>query len=40
MSGENFLNGRVTLHAGDSRDVLKTLADNSIHAYPVDAYRY
>ena len=36
MSGESFLNGRVTLHAGDSRDVLKTLADNSIDSIVTD----
>lgn len=27
---QSFLGGRVTLHAGDCRDVLKTLAENSI----------
>lgn len=36
MSAETFLNGRVTLHAGDSRDVLKTLADNSIDSIVTD----
>lgn len=29
-SPEIFLDGRVVLHAGDCRDVIKTLADNSI----------
>jgi DNA modification methylase len=33
---ETFLNGRVELHAGDSRDVLKTLADNSIDSIVTD----
>jgi site-specific DNA-methyltransferase (adenine-specific) len=33
---ETFLNGRVTMHAGDSRDVLKTLADNSIDSIVTD----
>jgi DNA modification methylase len=33
---ETFLNGRVTLHAGDSRDVLKTLADASIDSIVTD----
>jgi DNA modification methylase len=36
MSAETFLNGKVTLHAGDSRDVLKTLADNSIDSIVTD----
>lgn len=31
-----FLNGRVTLHAGDSRDILKTLADASIDSIVTD----
>lgn len=31
-----FLNGRVTLHAGDCRDVLKTFADNSIDSVCCD----
>lgn len=30
MSGETFLDGRVTLHCGDSRDVLDTLEPESI----------
>lgn len=33
---ESFLNGRVVLHAGDSRDVLKSTADNSIDACVCD----
>lgn len=33
---ESFLNGRITLHAGDSREVLKTLADNSIDSIVCD----
>ena len=33
---ETFLNGRVTLHGGDSRDVLKTLADNSVDSIVCD----
>jgi DNA modification methylase len=33
---ESFLNGRVILRAGDSRDVLKTLADNSIDSIVTD----
>lgn len=36
MSAETFLNGKVTLHAGDSRDVLKTLADCSIDSIVTD----
>lgn len=36
MSAETFLNGKVTLRAGDSRDVLKTLADNSIDSIVTD----
>lgn len=36
MSAETFLNGKVTMHAGDSRDVLKTLADNSIDSIVTD----
>lgn len=36
MSAETFLNGKVTLHAGDSRDVLKTIADNSIDSIVTD----
>lgn len=32
MTAETFLNGKVTLHCGDSRDVIKTLADNSVDA--------
>lgn len=36
MSAETFLNGRVTLMSGDSRDVLKTLADNSIDSIVCD----
>lgn len=31
-----FLNGRVTLHAGDSRDILKTLADALIDSIVTD----
>jgi site-specific DNA-methyltransferase (adenine-specific) len=33
---ETFLDGRVTLHCGDSRDVLRTLPDASIHAVVTD----
>jgi site-specific DNA-methyltransferase (adenine-specific) len=33
---ESFLNGKVTLHAGDSRDVLKALADHSIDSIVTD----
>lgn len=36
MSAEHFLDGRVTLHGGDSRDVLRTLADSSIDAVVCD----
>lgn len=32
----SFLNGRVVLHAGDCRDVLKTLADNSVDSVVTD----
>jgi site-specific DNA-methyltransferase (adenine-specific) len=33
---ESFLNGRVMLHAGDSRDVLKTFAENSFESIVCD----
>lgn len=33
---ESFLNGRITLHAGDSRDVLKTIPDCSIDSIVTD----
>lgn len=33
---ETFLDGRVTLHCGDSRDVLRTLPDASIHSVVCD----
>jgi site-specific DNA-methyltransferase (adenine-specific) len=33
---ESFLNGRVVMHGGDNRDVLKTLADNSIDSIVTD----
>ncbi len=33
---EEFLGGRVVLHGGDSRDVLRTLADNSIDSVVTD----
>jgi len=33
---ETFLNGKVMLHAGDSRDVLKTLGDCSIDSIVTD----
>lgn len=33
---ETFLAGRVTLHCGDSRDVLRTLPDASIHSVVCD----
>ncbi|MDB5550827.1 MAG: Adenine-specific methyltransferase [Rhizobium sp.] len=36
MTAETFLNGRVFLHCGDSRAVLKTLADNSIDSIVTD----
>jgi site-specific DNA-methyltransferase (adenine-specific) len=36
MSAESFLDGRVALHCGDSREVLKTLPDNSIDAVVTD----
>jgi DNA modification methylase len=36
MSGESFLNGRVQLHCGDSRDVLKTIPDCSIDSIVTD----
>lgn len=31
-----FLDGKVTLYGGDNRDVLKQLADNSVHAIVTD----
>lgn len=36
MSATSFLDGRVTLHAGDSRDVLATLPDASIDSVVTD----
>lgn len=36
MSAETFLDGRVTLHHGDSRDVLPTIPDASIDAAIMD----
>lgn len=33
---ETFLGGRVTLHCGDSRDVLRAIPDASIHAVVTD----
>lgn len=36
MTAETFLNGKVTLYAGDSRDVLKTIADCSIDSIVTD----
>lgn len=36
MSAETFLDGRVTLYLGDSRDVLQTLPTASIHAAIMD----
>jgi DNA modification methylase len=36
VTSETFLDGRVVLHPGDSRDVLKTLADNSIDSIVCD----
>jgi len=33
---ETFLDGRVTLHCGDSRDVLRTMADASVHSVVCD----
>ncbi len=34
--GEAFLDGRVTLHAGDSREVVRGLADNSVDSVVTD----
>ncbi len=36
MNCESFLDGRVTLHAGDSREVVRELADNSIDSVVTD----
>src|ERR1019366_1597403 len=36
MTSTSFLDGRVVLHAGDCRAVLKTLADNSIDSVVTD----
>lgn len=36
MNPETFLNGRITLYAGDNRTALKALADNSIDAVVTD----
>lgn len=36
MTAETFLNDRITLHCGDSRDVIKTIADNSIDSIVCD----
>jgi site-specific DNA-methyltransferase (adenine-specific) len=36
VTAETFLNGRVTLHCGDSRDVLKTIPDCSIDSIVTD----
>lgn len=36
MTPEIFLGGKVVLHAGDSRDVLKTIADCSIDSIVTD----
>ncbi len=36
MQPELFLGGRVALHCGDSRDVLRTIPDASIHAVVTD----
>lgn len=36
MAPETFLGGRVTLHCGDSRDVLRAIPDASIHAVVTD----
>lgn len=33
---QKFLDGRITLHGGDNRDVLKTIADNSIDSIVTD----
>lgn len=33
---QTFLNGKVTLHAGDCLEVIKTLADNSIDSVVTD----
>lgn len=37
MSGPHYQDDSVTLHLGDSLNVLPTLADNSIDAYRGDA---
>lgn len=36
MNGEQFLDGKVTLYNGDSRDVLKSIPDNSIDSVVTD----
>lgn len=36
MTAESFLKGRVTLHSGDSRDVLRSLPDASIDSIVTD----
>jgi DNA modification methylase len=36
MTGTAYLDGRVTVHAGDCADVLKTLPDNSVDACVTD----
>ncbi|WP_245279418.1 DNA methyltransferase [Xanthobacter sp. 91] len=36
MAPETFLGGRVTLHCGDSREVLRAIPDASIHAVVTD----
>jgi DNA modification methylase len=36
MTAETFLDGRITLHCGDSRGVLKTIADCSIDSIVTD----
>lgn len=36
LQGESFLDGRVTLHCGDSREVLRRIADGSIHSVATD----
>jgi site-specific DNA-methyltransferase (adenine-specific) len=33
---QSFLNGRVVLHGGDCREVLKTLADDSVDSVVTD----
>jgi site-specific DNA-methyltransferase (adenine-specific) len=36
MTSETLLLGKVTLHSGDCRDVLRAMADNSIDSIVTD----